>query len=253
MAITLEVASRLAGDADQLGRDVTNALLAMQTESAELAAGFLCRAAQCLHSSVMLASAGLVGDAMAVMRTSVELLIDLAYILKEDSRSRIEKFERFEDIAQRKLAVGISLLHKGNVDAVAMNEIEERSEEARRLYPTKPNGGLPQVKDWAGNTLSERAGDIGLDAIYRTLYRDACAASHSGMGTLRYVMEGEGDEVGFRWGPAPASVKPAALALYSFLALMSIAFNSFSLESLRDRQDALLAAWSSHCPPATST
>jgi hypothetical protein len=244
MGIAIETVRNLANDAEQLGREVANALLDVSTEPAGLAAAFLSRAAQSLRSSVLLASAGLEADAMSAMRTSVELLIDLAYILGEDTPARMQRFQTFEDIAQFRFAKGISLLHGGNVDSLAMQELEERSQGARRLYGATRDGGLPQVRDWDGTSLAHRASAIGLDAIYGTTYRDACAASHSGAATLRYVIDVDEKGTHFRWGPSHPSAKPSSLALYNFCGLLKVAIDNFDLAALREKYDALIADWS---------
>ena len=242
MALELDSAVDFAKKADAIGEEIADTLIELHTDAAGLAAGFLARAVQSLRSSVLLASSGLEADAMAVMRTPVELLIDLAYIVEKDTEKRFELFQRYEDIAAVKFARGISLLHDGKVDSLAMRTLEVKAEEARRLHGTKPGGGLPNVRDWAGNSIETRAAAVGLAAIYGTTYRDACGASHSGAATLRYVIEVDDDGTRLRWGNGPSSPKPVALALFGFFGLLRVAFDNFDLAALRPKFDELEAA-----------
>ena len=240
--LALAAAVEFARKADQLGEQIADALLTLHTEPAGLTAGVLSRAAQSLRSTVLLASKGLEADAMAVMRTPTEMLIDLIYILQEKTAERMEKFRSYEDIANLKFAKGISLLHDGKVDSLAMRTLEVKADAARRLYGTKPDGGLRKIRDWADNSIDARATAIGLAPIYGTTYRDACAASHSGAATLRYVIEVDDEGTHFRWGPGLPSPKPVALALFGFFGLLRVAFDNFDLATLRPPFDQLEAA-----------
>src|SRR6187431_642823 len=114
-----------AYDCIALAHDVFNAAIELQTEFALLSATILARAAQSLISVTELAKRGLVGDAMSVARTIVELTIDLGYIAS-DPGTLVRRFVDHAAVRNAELAEAIARLHDGNVDQEAMRVLRER-------------------------------------------------------------------------------------------------------------------------------
>jgi hypothetical protein len=124
MAMVVEIANGCVALADEL----SDAAVDLQAEFAGLAATCLARAAQSLISVTELAQRGLVGDAMSVARTIVELTIDLGYIAS-DPATLIRRFVDYADVRNAELAEAIARLHSGNVDQEAMRVLRERRDE----------------------------------------------------------------------------------------------------------------------------
>src|SRR5262245_18852417 len=114
-----------ANDCIALAEEIVEAAVAMHTNLANLSAACLARAAQSRISVTELAQLGLVGDAMSVARTIVELTIDLVYIAS-DPGTLVDRFQRYAAVRNLELAEAISRLHDGNVDQEAMRVLRER-------------------------------------------------------------------------------------------------------------------------------
>src|SRR5262245_3752221 len=158
MQVTMETSQRIASELAEFAERVADRAIGNRTELDGLGAAFLARGCQSLMSVAALASQGLIGDAMSVMRTIVELDIDLAYISKR-STDRMKLFFDFEAISNFKLAKAIDKLHGGNVDQGAMALLKARSDAA---WVNNPN-----AREWApGITIGARATDTGRDHAY---------------------------------------------------------------------------------------
>lgn len=239
MPLSLEDAIEVARTAASLGRDIGDALVDQNSSASSFAAAFLARGYQSLNSATILSSLGFEADAMSATRTITELAVDLAYIRKDDSDVRMELFMCFEDIANLKVARAISKLHDGKVDENAMSVLATKAQNARKLHPPRGDGKLPEVRDWAGNSIATRAENVGLANFYGTSYRDSSAASHSGAATMRYVVEVDGDDHRLIWGPGRATARPIQLAIIAYLMLAKVAIDSFELAAFAEKYSAL--------------
>src|SRR5262249_35267768 len=78
-------------------------VIELKTDLGGFSAMVLARASQALNSATVLAHAGLVGDAMSVTRTIVELDIDYAYITTNPTEF-IPKFRDYDDVTGYRMA-----------------------------------------------------------------------------------------------------------------------------------------------------
>ncbi|MGN6110766.1 MAG: DUF5677 domain-containing protein [Kofleriaceae bacterium] len=247
-----------ANESIALADAVSDAAIALQTEFGGLAATMLARAAQSLISVVELAQRGLVGDAMTVARTIVELTIDLGYIAS-DPATLVPRFTGYADVRDRELARAIAALHDGNVDQDAMRVLEERAEAYIGNDPASEFS-------WAGVGERERRG-VGWRArhvrgneatrrhyvrMYELLYADMCAASHSGPQTLEYtlVRRADGTVDHIRFGRQLPDTRPIDLAASALILMMDDIVEAFGIEGFADRISGALQALPDAEPPA---
>jgi hypothetical protein len=195
---------------------VAQAARRTQTELGSLASFFVARCTQALASVELLSRSGLIGDAKSVMRTIVELEIDFAYIVGADTAERIRIFIGFERMSDWRHASAIEALpeNSGGIDAAAMAILRERRDAVAGDYPAEFRG-------WSGRTVGERARATGRGHNYSLPYADACTASHSGPGTLRYAAIVRDEDLIPSLAPREADSVPVQLAGGVFLLLLA--------------------------------
>lgn len=165
-----------------------------------LTLNFLARGMTTHRAVRLLVENGLNGEAAATMRTLVELDIDLAYILLEDTKVRFQRFFEFEHVAMCRLI---------NENPGCMPEEDEAKirelYEAVRLHYPHPNRG------WAGISIKRRANAASRSHLYVTSYALGSSASHSGIGSLKYSVGSSAET--FQLFTAPREPHPALLEL----------------------------------------
>lgn len=230
-----------------IAEETADKALELQTDLAGLSVMFLARASQALYSATLLAQHGMIGDAMSVTRTIVELDVDYAYITTSPD-TLIKKFAEYDHIAKFRLAKAIDKLHDGTVSRDAMRVLEERHDEART---NNPESRL----NWAGKSLKERTeladAHPGRETLvegkpvaartrnYELLYADMCTASHSCYGTLEYALVGRDDEPRVHFGPMEPDTKPIMLAFAVLLLLCETVAEECQLAGLEERFSSL--------------
>lgn len=211
-----------------LAEEVGDAARAKETTFGGFAALVLARACQSVHSANILASNGLIGDAMAVARTPVELAIDVAYIAKQPD-DRIRVFMDHDRVKKLEMALAISDLHDGDVDAGALAELTRRADAAKGRNPALAESWT-KGGPWAGVSIKARAKEGDRVTMYKLLYRDMCDASHAGYGTLEYALVDLGDDPKIRYGNMEPDEGPAILAVGALLAIVATVVDASSLD-----------------------
>jgi hypothetical protein len=238
-----------ANECIALADDVSDAALEVRTEFGGLAAAVLSRAAQSLISVTELAQRGLVGDAMTVARTIVELAIDLGYIAS-DPATLVPRFIGYADVRNHELARAIAELHEGNVDQDAMRALEERAEAYIGNDPASEHswaavGNQRRGIGWrARNVRGNEATRQQYVRLYELLYADMCAASHSGQLTLEYtiVRRPDGTAEKIRFGRQTPDAKPIDLAAASLVLMMDDILEACGIDGFAERIKAVLQA-----------
>lgn len=246
----------IANECVLLADDVCDAAVDARTEFAGLAATCLARAAQSLMSVAELAQRGLVGDAMSVARTIVELTIDLGYIAS-DPAMLVRRFVDYADVRRAALAEAIEDLHSGKVDQEAMRVLRERRGEYLEENPNSEHSWAAVGNQRRG--VRWRAEHVAGDEetrrqyvqLYDLLYGDMCGASHSGQVTLEYTMQRahDGTHV-IHFGHQLPDAKPIRLGASTLVQMMSLILRTCTLKGFDDRlQHVWRAITEAHPPP----
>lgn len=236
-----------AKDCIALADDISDAALDLHTEFAGFAATVLARAAQSLISVAELAQRGLVGDAMSVARTIVELTIDLGYIAS-DSGTLVPRFVQYANVRNAELAEAIERLHDGNVDQEAMRVLRDRRDEYLEENPNSEHswaavpGQRRGVRWRAEHVVGDEATRRRYVQMYELLYGDMCAASHSGQLTLEYtlVRRADGSVDSIRFGHQVPDAKPIDLGAATLLLMMSRILTTCGIVGLDERHGRVL-------------
>lgn len=253
MAAVVEIAN----DCIVLADDVSDAAVDLHTEFAGLCAACLARAAQSLISVTELAQRGLIGDAMSVARTIVELTIDLGYIAS-DPDTLVRRFTGYADVRNAELAEAIERLHRGNVDQEAMRVLRERRDEYLEENPNSEHSwaAVPNQRRGIRWRAEHVAGDEATRheyvQLYELLYGDMCGASHSGQVTLEYTMQRrfDGTKV-IHFGHQVPDSKPIRLGARTLLQMLRLTLRTAAIRGFDDRVDRIWqAVTQAHAPAA---
>lgn len=226
-----------------------NALAREYIESAStwqqaLSSLFVARALQALMSVEILAGRGAIGDAMSVARTVVELEIEHAYIMQNDTVRRWERYVTYEVVSRDKLVQAMGVLHgaKANQQALAHSR-REALVAKNRLGSLKKRKQKRQGNQVSAPeaSLKDRAYATGRNKDYDLAYTDMCGASHGGFSTLWYVTEPT-DKLPIKIlvGFGKPAVKPVALALKSMLQLLETATTDAMANTLKPKTSDLI-------------
>lgn len=218
----IKQALALLADTFKLAEETANACFVDQTDLRGLAAMFLARTRQSLQSVGLLASNGLIGDAMTVGRTVVEMAIDFSYIALQPA-DRIKMFMDYDHVSKFKLATAVDTLHGGKVSPATMSVLRQRRDKATQDNPDA-------VMNWAGESIKKRAKDSGQERTYDLVYADMCMASHSCYATLEYALVDLDTSPKVRFGPGKASSRPMALVGGAMLILIAKAVDACGLD-----------------------
>jgi hypothetical protein len=223
----MNVALEIIRDAVDLAEATADKAIETPSELASLSMMFLARASQSLHSVGVLAERGLIGDALSVARTVVELSIDYAYIVK-DAVSRIAKFQSYDHVSKFKLAKAVDKLHGGDVPQVALTTLKERRDTHIVNHPDSD-------RNWAGKTIRDRAVESARESMYTLMYTEMCDASHSGYGTLEFALIDLDSDPKVHFGPMTPTARPITLAAATMMMMIGDVITACNLS-----QEALL-------------
>jgi len=223
----MNVALEIIRDAVDVAEATADRAIEPPSDLASLSMMFLARASQSLHSVGVLAERGLIGDALSVARTVVELSIDYKYIVK-DTATRIAMFYSYDHVSKFKLAKAIDKLHDGGVPSTALTTLKQRRDTHKVNHPDSD-------RNWAGKTIRDRAHEVGRESMYTLMYTEMSDASHSGYGTLEFTLVDLDSDPKVHFGPMMPSARPITMAAGAMMMIIGDVITACNLE-----QEALL-------------
>jgi Family of unknown function (DUF5677) len=231
----MNVALEVIRDALDLAEATADKAIETPSDLASLSMMFLARASQSLCSVGVLAERGLIGDALSVARTVIELSIDYAYIVK-DAATRIAMFQSYDHVSKFKLAKAVDKLH-GGLPQVALTTLKQRRDTHNVNYPDSD-------RNWAGKTIRDRAVETARESMYTLMYTEMCDASHSGYGTLEFALIDLDSDPKVHFGQMTPTARPITLAAAAMAMMVGDVITACNLEQeplLIDRVKALAA------------
>jgi len=226
-SIPMNVALEIIRDAVDVAEATADRAIETPSDLASLSMIFLARASQSLCSVGVLAERGLIGDALSVARTVVELSIDYKYIVK-DAATRIAMFYSYDHVSKFKLAKAVDKLHGGGVSPAALTTLKQWRDTHKVNYPDSN-------QNWAGKAIRDRAVEVGRESMYTLMYTEMCDASHSGYGTLEFALVDLDSDPKVHFGPMMPSGRPITLVAGAMMMMIGDVIIACNLE-----QEALL-------------
>jgi hypothetical protein len=169
------------------------------------------RARKSVSAVRLLASSGHGEDAMAVGRSLVNLCIDLAYIVQEESDDRTELWIANGRLTRRTMASEFGLRTEDE-DTTNWNAVEALA------------------KKWRAVNIYERAKATGLENFYKVLYRHGSSFEHSDTWSLQAFLERSPEGPLLRSDPNENLVPQSLFAAYTFAQIAVIIGKLFEFD-----------------------
>lgn len=191
------------------------------------------RAGYLLEATYTLCAHGLATEAMVVLRSLLNLYINLKWMTSTDVAQRFQRFADFEAVF-KKLAMQ-TIIDQGDIwDEIKDDNLtihDQRFESIKKKYSlTKERGFL----NWSGKSISKMASEKGVDLEkeYRLIYGSLSSIEHTGPESVRhYLDDSEKGITKIKTGPRDENIDLVLLsALGYYFDVKAIAHNIFELE-----------------------
>lgn len=184
-------------------------------------------------------------DAGIILRSLQEGLINVLYILKEDSEKRAERYLHFEVVTRKEL---MDRIHKNSETFAEYGEIppEKRKEINREFHEYQKKYGKikkDEIKvdriNWSGKKIKDLATSVGMDWDYNFIFYSLSHVAHSNVkGTLEFL---KNDIIKYATivGPSENYIARALVTSYNyFLNIVKKWCEVFGLDKSKEIQKA---------------
>jgi hypothetical protein len=184
-----------------------------------------------LHIAIVkLCMEGHANEAFVILRSLLNLLINLKWITSEDSQSRMQRFADF-DIVGKKLSIDRAI-NKGTISkekaAERFPDLNRKFEVVKMKYNLKSNRDF---KNWSGVNIFNMAQEIGFEDYYLDIYSQLSDIEHTGHRSVRhYIDDSVHGNISVRIGGIDENTDHAILTSFDlFLRVKAIAYVTFKL------------------------
>jgi|WetSurMetagenome_2_1015567.scaffolds.fasta_scaffold55905_2 hypothetical protein len=193
----------------------------------------LARAGYLLEATYRLCSQGLATEAMVILRSLLNLYINLKWMTSTDSVQRFQRYADFE-IVFNKLAMQTIINHGGIWDDIKNDDLtihDQDFETIKEKYCLKER---QDFRNWSGKSIFMMASEKGVDLEkeYRIIYRQLSSIEHTGPDSVRqYLDDSEKGFTKIKAGPRDENIDLVLVtALGYYFDVKAIAHNVFDLE-----------------------
>jgi hypothetical protein len=182
-----------------------------------------------LEAIFILSSHGHAREAMVLLRSQLNLLINFKWLLVDGSEERMTRFADFEVIIKKKTMEAIKEFGSLPYDEKTFHIHDEEFERVKKKY------NLTKPKDfyaWSGKTISQMANDVGMTTHYQIVYRKTSEFDHTGPASVRdYLDDTQPPKVIVKIGPKDEYIDFVLLSsLEYFIDTKIMTMELFSLE-----------------------
>ncbi len=191
------------------------------------------RAAYLLEAIYRLSIQGLATESMVLLRSLLNLYINIKWLTKDDSKKRLERYADFEVIF-KKLAIDTLLEHGEIWDEIKKPDFHIHDKDFKRV---KKKYNLKNWRDffnWSGKTIYQMAKDknVNLKKEYKIIYGRLSSIEHTGPDSVRDYLDSS--EKGFTKVKSAVRDENIDLvlltALQYYFQIKAITHNIFSVE-----------------------
>ncbi len=193
----------------------------------------LVRAGYLLESTYTLCSQGLATEAMVILRSLLNLYINLKWLTSGDVEQRFQRFADFE-VVFKKLAMQTLINHGGIWDEIKDENLTIHDQDFGRV---KKKYGLTKKRDffnWSGKSICMMASEKGVDLErdYRVIYGRLSSIEHTGPESVRqYLDDSEKGTTKIKAGPRDENIDLVLVtALEYYFHVKAIAHTIFDVE-----------------------
>lgn len=203
------------------------------------------RASYLLEAIYALVTQGLAREAMVILRSLLNLFINIKWLNTGDTKKRFERFADFE-VVFKKLALREIVAHGDIWDQIKNENIDVHDKDFQSV---KNKYNLQKSKDffnWSGKSIFKMASEEGVDMEkqYRIIYGMLSAIEHTGPGSIgHYLDHSQKGITQIKAGPRDENIDLVLItALEYYFHLKAIVHNIFGVEwaTFESDQEAFL-------------
>jgi hypothetical protein len=203
------------------------------------------RAMYLLEGIHVLCTHGLATEAMVLLRSLLNLYINIKWLTATDVAQRFERFADFEVIF-RKLAIQRVIDHGDIWDQIKDEDLSVHDQNFESIKKKYSLAKREDLFNWSGKSIFEMASEQGVDLEkdYRIIYSRLSSIEHTGPESVRdYLDDSDTGATKIKAGPRDENIDLVLLtALEYYFNVKAIAHNAFDLEwpNLENDKEAFL-------------
>ena len=146
------------------------------------------RAVYLLDAIYRLCAQGFATEAMVILRSLLNLYINIKWLTSGDSKKRFERFAEFE-VVFKKLAIEAVIKYgaiKGEIKNTNLNIHDEEFDRVKKKYNLRKKRDL---FSWSGKSLSKMATNVNLEKEYSRIYSKLSSIEHTGPESVQNYLE----------------------------------------------------------------
>jgi len=182
------------------------------------------------RAALLLSKQGYGEDASILARSLFDLLINLLYILDDETDGRAYRYFQYDWILRKKMfsyALGKpELIYKiqerinnPRPDDTTIQEVKEQAKLAQQKYNYSKKG-------WSDKSLYDMAQDVGRTDAYKTVYRLQCQLDHNASRSMNEYGKQSQSGIVFEIGQSENWVEESLVVIFDFYYNILMAFNS---------------------------
>jgi hypothetical protein len=146
------------------------------------------RAAYLVEAIYALCKQGLATEAMVLLRSLLNLFINIKWLTKEDCEKRFERYADFE-VIYKKLSIDTLFEHGEIWDEIEKPEINIHDEDFEKIKNKYELKNRRDYFNWSGKTIYQMAKDVTLEKEYAIIYGRLSSREHTSPDSVRDYLE----------------------------------------------------------------
>ena len=153
------------------------------------------RAVYLLDAIYRLCAQGFATEAMVILRSLLNLYINIKWLTSGDSKKSFERFAEFE-VVFKKLAIEAVIKYGTIKDEIKNDNLNIHDKEFDRVMKKYNLGKKRDLFCWSGKSLFRMATDVNLEKEYSIIYSKLSSMEHTGPESVKNYLE-HSEERGF--------------------------------------------------------
>ena len=191
----------------------------------------LVRATYLLDAIYRLCREGYATESIVILRSLLNLFINLKWLTSKDSKYRMERYADFQ-VVFKKLAMNDVIKHGSIWDDIKSEDLTAHDEEFQRIMRKYNLKSRWDFFHWSGKSIYKMAEDVGLEKEYKIIYGRLSGTEHTGPESVRdYLDDSEKGKTIIKAGPRDKNIDLAVLtSLDYFFQVKAITHNIFDVD-----------------------
>lgn len=177
----------------------TNRLFALENESAstlpkQLVFFHYVKTLSLLDAIQILSKKNKTSEAGIILRSLLNLFINLKWLVSNDSDKRMQRYADFEIISKKRKMDLAGVFPDNNLEIQKTDELKNQFQEIIKKYNLNPND-CKDISQWSGKSIYKMAKDVNLFEDYEKIYSYLSYEEHTDPSTVtNYLSRSKNDE-----------------------------------------------------------